>query len=172
MTLLKIIVFVIVAFFTSLAYGQVSQDSELYKELKAQDSILFRAAFDTCDVETLEGIFTEDFEFYHDKGGFTNSREAFLAPVRENCSKRNHKEPQASKRILLPNTLEVYPLYKDEVLYGAIQHGVHRFEFLNEKKEYQKGDVAKFTHLWIKEGDSWKVKRELSYNHQYKPDFK
>lgn len=171
MTLLKLIVYIVVAFFTSIAFGQVSSDSELYIELKKQDSLLFNAAFNTCDTSTLEEIFTKDFEFYHDKSGFTEGRDAFLAPMRENCGNWNPKEPQASKRILLPNTLEVYPLYNNGELYGALQHGVHRFEFLNDKKEYEKGDVAQFTHVWVKEGANWKVKRELSFDHQYKPDF-
>jgi ketosteroid isomerase-like protein len=172
MNLLKIIIYSIVAFFTSMAFGQVAKSTDLYKELKKQDSILFHAAFNTCDTNTLANIFTEDFEFYHDKSGFTEGREAFLAPMRTNCAQKNPNEPQASKRILLPNTLEVYPLYNNGELYGALQHGVHRFEFLNEQKEYQKGDVAQFTHVWVKQGDAWKVKRELSFDHQYKPDFK
>ena len=172
MTLLKVIVYIVVAFFTSLAFGQVANDSELYNELKKQDSILFHAAFNTCNADVLEEIFTDDFEFYHDKSGFTDGKKAFLAPFIENCANRNPNEPQASKRILLPNTLEVYPLYNNGELYGALQHGVHRFEFLNEKKEYQKGDVAQFTHVWVKQGDTWKVKRELSFDHQYKPEFK
>jgi hypothetical protein len=67
----------------------------------------------------------------------------------------------------LEDSLKVYPLYKDGELYGAIQEGVHRFEFLNEKQEYQKGDIAKFTHLWLRVGNDWKVKRELSFDHQH-----
>ncbi len=151
---------------SALMNAQVSHDSELYQTLKSKDSILFDAAFNRCDVETMESLFTEDFEFYHDKGGFTDGREAFLKPTRENCAKRNPADPQPSKRILLEGSLEVYPLNKDGEVYGAIQHGVHRFEFLNENKEYQKGDVAKFTHVWMLKDGEWKIKRELSYDHQ------
>lgn len=145
--------------------GQVAKDTELYKTLKSKDSILFDAAFNQCDVPTLESLFTEDFEFYHDRGGFTDGREAFLKSVRENCARRNPSEPQNSKRILVDGSLEVYPLYKDGELYGAIQHGVHTFEFLNDRKEYQKGDIAKFTHVWLLKDGQWQVKRELSYDH-------
>ena len=147
------------------AHGQASKDSELYKILKSKDSLLFDAAFNRCDVDTMESLFTEDFEFYHDKGGFTDGREAFLKPTRENCEKRDPEAPQSSKRILMDGSLEVYPLYKGEELYGAIQHGVHRFEFLNDQEEYQKGDMAKFTHVWMLIDGSWKIKRELSYDH-------
>ncbi|MGB3149481.1 MAG: nuclear transport factor 2 family protein [Maribacter sp.] len=170
MNLLKIIIYIIVAFFASIVSGQMATDSDLYQELSKKDSVLFNAAFNTCNTDLLEEIFTTDFEFYHDKGGLTESRDSFLNPMKENCSNRKPNEPQPSKRILIPNSLEVFPLYKNGELYGAIQHGVHRFEFLNENKVYQKGDIAKFTHVWVKENELWKVKRELSYDHQNKPN--
>lgn len=169
-TYISIIVLLAVS---SLMNAQISQDSELYQLLKSKDSILFDAAFNRCDVETMESLFTEDFEFYHDRSGFTDGREAFLKPTRENCEKRNPSEPQPSKRILIEGSLEVYPLHKDNgELYGAIQHGVHRFVFLNENKEYQQGDIAKFTHVWMLKDGEWKIKRELSYNHQSSMDNK
>ncbi|MGB5819603.1 MAG: nuclear transport factor 2 family protein [Saonia sp.] len=148
-----------------LTNAQVASSSELYITLKQNDSLLFDAAFNNCDTATMAIFFTEDFEFYHDKGGLTIGRSNFLDPMEENCSKRDPNAPQQAKRILVPNSLEVYPMYKEGKLYGAIQHGIHRFEFLNEQKEYQKGDIAKFTHVWINAEGSWKIKRELSYNH-------
>ncbi len=147
------------------AEAQEPKTSELYLLLKSKDSLLFDAAFNKCDVDTMESLFTEDFEFYHDRGGFTDGREAFLKPTQEDCEKRDPSAPQYSKRILIDGSLEVYPLKKDGEIYGAIQHGVHRFEFLNENKEYQKGDIAKFTHVWMLVDGSWKIKRELSYDH-------
>lgn len=159
---ISILVFIGVS---TLANAQVGKDSELYKTLKSKDSLLFDAAFNRCDVETMESLFTEDFEFYHDKGGFTDGREAFLKPTRENCGKRDPDAPQNAKRILIDGSLEVYPLLKDGELYGAIQHGVHSFEFLNGKGGYQKGDIAKFTHVWMLKDGQWKIKRELSYDH-------
>ncbi len=146
--------------------GQITVDSELYKTLKEKDSVLFHAAFNSCDPETLASLFTDDFEFYHDRAGATMSRELFLAPMRENCAKWDSEALQPSKRILIPGSLEVYPLRKNGKLYGAIQHGIHRFEFLNAEQEYQKGDIAKFTHLWVQTDGTWKIKRELSYDHQ------
>jgi ketosteroid isomerase-like protein len=146
--------------------AQITHESQLYELLAKKDSILFNAAFNTCDTLVLEDIFTEDFEFYHDKGGITKGRDSFLNPIKSNCSNRDAHAPQPAKRILVAGSLKVYPLYKDEVLYGAIQHGIHSFEFLNEKEEYEKGDIAKFTHIWVKENGKWRVKRELSYDHK------
>lgn len=150
---------------TTLASAQVAEGTELYKILKSKDSLLFDAAFNRCDTDTMASLFTEDFEFYHDRGGFTDGREEFLRPTRENCEKRDPSAPQYAKRILIDGSLEVYPLKKDGELYGAIQHGIHRFEFLNDKNEYQKGDIAKFTHVWMLVNGEWKIKRELSYDH-------
>nr|WP_299389284.1 nuclear transport factor 2 family protein [Allomuricauda sp.] len=149
-----------------VSMAQVEADSELFQTLKEKDSILFDAAFNTCDINTLNAMFTEDFEFYHDKGGLTTGRNTFVEQIKEGCNNRIAGEPQPAKRHLVAGSLEVFPLYKNGELYGAIQNGVHTFEFLNEKKEYQKGDIAKYTHLWILEDGSWKIKRELSYDHQ------
>ncbi|MEX0361322.1 MAG: nuclear transport factor 2 family protein [Allomuricauda sp.] len=151
---------------SAIGIAQADSDSALFKTLKEKDSLLFDAAFNQCDIATLNNMFTEDFEFYHDKGGFTESKETFINQIKEGCSNRKQGEPQPAKRFLVTGSLEVFPLYKNGELYGAIQHGVHTFEFLDEKKEYQKGDIAKYTHLWILEEGNWKIKRELSYDHQ------
>ena len=145
--------------------AQTAKEDELYKTLKSQDSILFDAAFNTCGIEILNAMFTEDFEFYHDKGGITEGRETFVGRIANGCANRKSDPQQPAKRILVPESLEVYPLYRNEQLYGAIQHGVHTFEFLNDRGEYQKGDIAKFTHVWVLEDGTWKVRRELSYDH-------
>ncbi|WP_422079543.1 nuclear transport factor 2 family protein [Ulvibacterium sp.] len=164
--LVKYIIFFILFLVHTFVGAQLNQKSELFQSLKEKDSILFDAAFNQCDTETMADLFSEDFEFYHDKGGVTFGKGNFLKPMEENCAKRNPNDPQPAKRILLNDSLEVFPLYKEGELYGAIQHGVHRFEFLNENQEYQKGDIAKFTHVWILDEGTWKIKWELSYDHQ------
>ncbi|MEM8847858.1 MAG: nuclear transport factor 2 family protein, partial [Bacteroidota bacterium] len=145
---------------------QVATSSELHQTLKKKDSLLFNAAFNTCEIEVLNSLFAEDFEFYHDKVGITDGKDAFIQPIASGCNNWKDKGPQPAKRYLVEGSLEVYPLRKNGTLYGAIQHGVHSFEFLNENKEYQKGDIAKFTHIWILDEGNWELKRELSYNHQ------
>ncbi len=152
--------------YAQLSWGQPSDTAEIERTLKGRDSLLFRAAFDTCDLNTLESLFTEDFEFYHDKGGLTEGRDGFLKQISEGCAKRTDGDSQPSKRILVNGSLEVFPLYDQGELYGAIQTGIHHFEFLNGKGEYEKGDIAKFTHLWIFEANAWRIKRELSYDHK------
>ena len=165
---MRAIVYILILVLTGhlVIHGQSPEHSELSKLLRVQDSLLFRAAFDTCDEDAMRAYFTEDFEFYHDRSGITEGREAFLQGFRTNCAARVSGQPQPSKRILVPNTLQVFPMKNNGVLYGAIQHGVHEFEFLNENGVYQKGDIARFTHVWVLEDGQWKIRRELSYDHQ------
>ena len=47
-----------------------SATTSLYNEIKLQDSLLF-TAFNTRDLETYKNYFSEDLEFFHDKGGLT-----------------------------------------------------------------------------------------------------
>ena len=164
--LIRHLVFLIVLLCSFLfSRAQEHQQSTLHVLLQQKDSLLFDAAFNQCDTDTMETLFTEDFEFYHDKVGATFGREAFLAPTRERCASLDPDAPQPAKRILSEGSLKVYPLYKNGELYGAIQHGIHSFQFLNQDQEYQQGDTAKFTHIWVLEEDHWKIKRELSYDH-------
>ena len=46
---------------STLLGAQVGADSELYKTLQSKDSILFDAAFNRCDPDTLESIFTRKY---------------------------------------------------------------------------------------------------------------
>ena len=48
----------------------VATTTDLYNEIKLQDSLLF-AAFNTRDIETFKNYFSEDLEFVHDRGVFT-----------------------------------------------------------------------------------------------------
>ena len=45
-------------------------------------------------------------------------------------------------------------MYNNGTLYGALQNGEHRF-FETYKGEEKAGSIAKFSHLWLKEGDQW-----------------
>lgn len=165
--LIRHLVFLIVLLCSFLfSRAQEVEQSTLHEILQQKDSLLFDAAFNQCDTDTMEALFTEDFEFYHDKGGATFGREAFLTPARERCAGQDPNAPQPSKRLLTDGSLEVYPLYHNGELYGAIQHGIHSFQFLNQDNEYQQGETAKFTHVWVLDDGHWKIKRELSYDHR------
>ena len=127
------------------------------------DSLLFQVGFNTCELSQYEDLLSKEFEFIHDLDGVLNKTE-FLSALRTGlCS--SPKDYQ-SRRELIPESTEIYPLYQNSILYGAIQSGNHRFyeTYAGEKERY--ASSAKFTHVWILEKDAWKLKRSLSYDHQ------
>ena len=103
-----------------------------------------------------------DLKFYHDKVGITKSKLAFIDNFKNGiCGSKDFK----SRRELVKGSLTVYPLYNKNELYGAVQFGEHRFFETIKGGPEQRGSVAKFTNLWIKDGANWKLKRAISYNH-------
>jgi ketosteroid isomerase-like protein len=146
-----------------LTPGAGAATPELIAEIRALDEALFAAVFDTCDVAALGGMVTEDFEFYHDKGGLTaTSREQFVAAIRGTCERQAQGVDFRARRELVPESLQVYPLNN----YGAIEVGVHRFYALSPDRPEKLTETGKFTMVWKKEGDAWRLARVLSYDHQ------
>lgn len=143
------------------AQGQ-SQSSEVYAILKAKDSVLFERSFNLCETYHLNTLISEDFEFYHDKSGVTNSKADFIKIMETGICNPNN--PTTSRRELV-GSLEVFPLYDNGTLYGALQNGTHRFFETTNGKEI-KGSIAKFSHLWILENNTWKLKRVISFDHK------
>lgn len=157
--LLKIIIAIITFFYSFMMNAQVEKSSEIFKIIAAKDSILFERTFNKCEVEKLDSIIAENFEFYHDVVGIQN-KEEFVNAVKNNIC----KNPGNMKRNLVSGSLEVFPLQNNGTLYGAIQTGKHTFQ---EKQlgVFTTVGIANFTHLWLLENNQWKLKRVLSYNH-------
>ncbi|HRG53914.1 MAG TPA: nuclear transport factor 2 family protein [Bacteroidia bacterium] len=161
----KLIPFILCCMSTIHLSGQIEHSSDLYKKLKTLDSLLFNIGYSQCDMKQFQNILSEDFEFYHDKGGSFNSKAAFIKSIDEGLC---NPSPYKHRRELLEGSLEVYSMEKSGVLYGAVQMGVHRFfESKNNGPEHL-GSTAKFTHLWLLENGEWKLSRVLSYDHQVK----
>lgn len=119
--------------------------------------------FNTCNMSPFQELVSEDFEFYHDKGGITNSKEEFIEAFREGLCKS--PSTYQSRRELVVGSLEVYELKNKGEVYGAIQKGVHRFYEKSIDKPETVGNIARFTHLWLLENNKWKLARALSYDH-------
>ena len=149
--------------FFGINHAQVKTNSELYKTLKANDSLIFEEGFNKCNLKAFEGLIATDLEFYHDVSGTTNSKAEFIETFRKNICRSMYNK---SKRALVPGTVEVFPLYNNGQLYGAIQQGEHRFFQPAEDGSSTPGTIAKFTHLWLKEASGWIIKRVLSFDHQ------
>ena len=86
--------------------AQTEKSAELYKTIKTKDSLLFNLGFNNCDLSQFENLVSENFEFYHDQLGITDSKSAFINNIQNELCKLNYKP----KRMLIENSVEVYPL--------------------------------------------------------------
>jgi len=137
------------------------EDGKLYTELAAMDSAVFANVY-SCNTAKNETFFTDDIEFYHDKGGVTKTKRKLVDQLRENfCGEGKTK----LRRELIEGSMQVYPINN----YGAVQMGDHRFYITEKGKEVLSG-VAKFIHVWKYEngdpiGTGWRISRVFSYDH-------
>jgi len=129
-------------------YKYVPESKELYNKIVHMDSVLFNA-YNNCDLETQGKIFSDNLEFYHDKGGLTTSKKDLLDAIKRNiCGKVT--------RVLVPGSIEVYPIAN----FGAVEIGLHRFINHQEGNSLSKPD--KFICVWQQTGDTWQVTRVIS----------
>jgi hypothetical protein len=135
----------------NLVNGQTGKDS-LYNEIAHMDSVVFNA-FNARDIEKFKSLFTENLEFYHDKGGLTNYENTI------NFMKEAAKNNNGLRRDLVKGSLEVYPVPG----YGAMEIGEHKFCHLENGK--QDCGTFKFVHIWEKKNGNWKISRVVSYDH-------
>jgi len=127
-------------------------NENLYKEIAHMDSSVFNA-FNNRNIDQFKNLFTEDLEFYHDKGGLTNYQHTI--DFMETTAKQNNQ----LRRELVKGTLEVYPIPG----YGAMEIGIHTFCHLENDK--QDCGTFKFVHVWKKINGEWKISRVISYGH-------
>lgn len=147
---------------TSLVRG-AQGEVDLAVRLGELDRALFDAVFNTCDLEVVERMVTDDFEFYHDKGGqIAKTRSEFVANVKSICQRAKENPGVRNRRELVAGTMQVFPMAK----YGALHTGEHRFYETANGKPDRITSVARFVHLWKKEGDTWKLARVYSYDHR------
>src|SRR5258705_6903149 len=81
----------------------IKSQEELTQTITALDKQLFDA-YNTCNIEKLGTLVTDDLEFYHDKTGLAVGKQTFLDGIKKNiCGK--------VKRELISGSLEGYPLH-------------------------------------------------------------
>jgi hypothetical protein len=146
--------------FSQLVPAQTEQQ-KLSSAILTGDS-LFWITYNNCDTTQFQNFFTEDVEFYHDKGGLTLGRENLFQTFKTNlCSKPDFR----LRREGIAGTMKVFPLQKSDTIYGAILSGEHVF-YINEKDKKERLDgKARFTHVWVLKDGIWKMSRVLSYDH-------
>lgn len=144
--------------------AQIEKNNPLHKTILTQDSLLFSVGFNTCDIKQFDNLLSGGFKFYHDKDG-TSDKAKFLRDLKNGLCKDPARKQV--KRILMEESTEIFPLYTNGILYGAIQNGSHLFY---ESPESEPG-IAKFTHVWQLENGSWKLSTSLSFDHYPYPDY-
>ncbi len=148
---------------STFLFGQVQENSELYRTIISKDSLLFNVGFNTCDISQFENLLSDNLEFFHDKDGISNKKE-FLYNLKNGLC--GSPDKYQSRRELINSSTEIYPLYKNDTIYGSIQNGAHRFyETIAGKKETF-ASSAKFSNVWLLENGRWKLTKSLSYDHQ------
>jgi len=125
-------------------------DPELYKTITALDSIFFEA-YNTCDVnlEKYSSFYSEEIEFFHDKGGIMTSKKEIVESTKKHVCGKVTRE-------LVKGSIEVYPIKE----YGAIEIGLHKFH--NSEEPNSVPEAARFTIIWKKESNSWKIAKVIS----------
>lgn len=142
--------------------AQTDKTSELYQTIIAKDSLLFNVGFNTCDISQFEKLLSESFEFYHDIDGMSDKKK-FLSDLKNGLC-RNTENFQA-RRELSPQNTRIFALRKNNIVYGAIQEGMHQFFEKQTGQPERFGSSARFTHIWLLENNEWKLAKSYSYEH-------
>lgn len=160
----KIILTLLLLLSTILTKAQVSKTSELFLTLKKVDSTFFERGFNQCDFDFIDKAIHQDLMFYHDKSGIQD-RKTFVENTKKHLCSDLNKKPI---RKVIAESLEVFPMYNNGVLYGAIQNGVHDFYLREPNKEDLLTGTARFTHLYLLVEGKWILREVFSFDHDAK----
>ncbi|HEY0624022.1 nuclear transport factor 2 family protein [Sphingomonas sp.] len=130
----------------------------------AEDSVLaadaaFWRAFNQCDAEAMGKLLAADIEFYHDKTGLTQGRDAVvLSLMKGPCGTPGLHV----RREVVADSVAVDPVPG----HGAIVTGVHRFYAKQGQAAERLDGDARYAVVWRKTGARWEMRRVLSYSHR------
>lgn len=159
-------------FLCSLNLQARQTDAQLTAQILHLDS-LFWQSYNTCDTTSMRQYFTEDLQFYHDKGGPSFGYQTMVNTFQKNLCNGSFK----LRREAVPGTVVVYPMRSNDTLYGALISGEHYFYVTEKGQKEKRSGLAKFSQLWLKKDGVWKMSLVLSYDHgpapiAYKPSIK
>lgn len=123
-------------------------DQKLYEAIVSMDKEFFDA-YNGCDLEKQASIYSDDIEFFHDKGGLMTSKEEIIAGTKRNICGKVTRE-------LIKGSIEVYPINN----YGAVQIGFHKF--YNNQEPDAKSIASKFITMWKNDNGNWKMTKVIS----------
>ncbi|MEJ5106337.1 serine hydrolase [Chryseobacterium sp. MYb328] len=146
-------------------HAQLQKTDPLYRTIISKDSLLFSVGFNTCNSKQAEAVLSENFEFYHDKDGFSDKKK-FMTDFKNGLCKAS--SVYRYKRVLVEKSTQIYPMYKEGKVYGAVQNGEHLFYEREGSQAEKLVGEAKFTNFWQLENSDWKLSRSLSFDHHAK----
>ena len=139
----------------------IPDEAALAPIIAERDAVLFATMFDRCDPAALADLVSDDLEFYHDRGGLTATRTAFIADYAKGCEARKAPNAWRSRRELVPGTMKIYTIPG----VGAVEEASHLFyERQGDGPETLVGR-ARFSMLWRLEDGHWRLARAFSIDH-------
>ena len=130
-------------------YKYVPDNLELYNTIVAMDSTFFQA-YNTCNLDKQAAIYSDNIEFYHDKGGLMTVKQDLIDGTKNNICGKVTRE-------VVKGSIEVYPI-KD---FGAIEMGLHKFHN-NTEKEGMPSHSSKFIIFWKNNNNIWTITKVVS----------
>lgn len=126
------------------------EDQQLYETIVKLDSIFF-AAYNTCstNLDKYGAFFSDNIEFYHDKGGLMTSKQDIIDATKRNICGKVTRE-------LVQGSIEVYPIKG----YGAVEIGLHQFH--NNQEPDARSTPGRFMIVWEHKNDAWQITRVVS----------
>ncbi|EMY82272.1 NTF2 like superfamily protein [Psychroflexus gondwanensis ACAM 44] len=110
---------------------------------------VFFDAYNNCDLEKQALIYSDNIEFFHDKGGLMTSKKEIIEGTKRNICGKVTRE-------LIDGSLEVYPINN----YGAVQIGYHKF--YNNQEPNTESIPSKFITMWHNDNGDWKMAKVIS----------
>lgn len=134
-----------------LTYQYEPPDLALYDTITKLDSMFFDA-YNTCTInlDRYASFYSDSLEFYHDQGGFMNSKTDIVEATKRNICGKVTRE-------LLKGSIEVYPINN----YGAVEMGLHIFHN-NQEPPPEHPKIGRFIIIWKHESDGWKIAKVIS----------
>lgn len=127
----------------------IPESQELHNNIVYMDSV-WEDAYNSCKIDKLDSLLSDDLEFYHDQGGLSKSKESVMNAYKNNVCGKVTRE-------ILKGSIEVYSIRN----YGAVEMGRHRF-YTNREEKNNNHHFSKFVHVWRNENGQWKITRVIS----------
>lgn len=125
--------------------------------IRAADARYWQA-YNACDFDAMDGLLTDDVEFYHDITGLTAGKAAVLESLR--------KGPCGTPGMRLRREVVAASVRFDSLAGGfGLLTGTHRFFATEDGKPERLAGQAGFTVLWQSTGGRWRMRRIFSYAH-------